>query len=34
MFLLTALIVENSPFLGEIYFIFLKNVAKQTWKAS
>ena len=30
---LTALIVENSQILAKIFFIFLKNVLDQTWKA-
>ena len=33
MSLLTALIVKNSHILGRIYFIFLKNILNQTWKA-
>ena len=33
MSLLTALIGENSHILGGIYFIFLKNRRRPTWKA-
>ena len=33
MSLLTAPVVKDSHIFGEIYFIFLKNVLKQTWKA-
>ena len=33
MSLLTALVVQNSHILAEIYFIFLKDVLNQTWKA-
>ena len=31
--LLAALIVKNSHILSGIYFIFLKNVLEQMWKA-
>ena len=31
MSLLTAKFVKNSHILARIYFIFLKNVLKQTW---
>ena len=34
MFLLTALIVKNSDILAWTYFMVLKNVLYQTWKAS
>ena len=34
MSLLTGLIVKNSHILAVIYFIFLKNVLGQAWKAS
>ena len=33
MFLLTALIANNSHILARIYFIFLKNILDQSWKA-
>ena len=33
MSLLTALIVENSHILSRIYFIVLKQILDQTWKA-
>ena len=33
MSLLTALIVENGHILAGTYFIFLKNVLDQIWKA-
>ena len=33
MSLLTALIVKNSYILAGIYYVFLKNVLYQTWKA-
>ena len=31
MFLLTTIFVKNSHILARIFFIFLKNVLKQTW---
>ena len=33
LYLLTALIVENNHISSAIYFIFLKKVLDQTWKA-
>ena len=33
MFLLAALIANNSHILARIYFIFLKNILDQSWKA-
>ena len=33
MALWTALVVKNNHILAGIYFIFLKNVLEQTWKA-
>ena len=33
MFLLTALIAKNSHIYARIYFIFLKNILDQSWKA-
>ena len=33
MFLITAPIDQNSHIKAKIYFIFLKNVLKQTWKS-